>query len=209
MSQNTIITIGREFGSGGRELARRLSEELGFAYYDQEILKEIAQRTQLSESYVRAIVEKSPLTSDPIHVVRSFHPAVSPVMDQTNKVCQEQTAIIKELAEKSNCIIVGRCADYILRDYNILRIFVYSGMKEKIARCRAKSGDAESLSDKELEKQIKNIDKNRKKYYDFYTGQEWGDKRNYDIMLNTSNISIKLAAHEIAVMVKEFNKIKP
>ena len=203
MSQNTIITIGREFGSGGRELARRLSEELGFAYYDQEILKEIAQRTQLSESYVRAIVEKSPITSYPIHVVRSFHPAVSPVMDQTNKVCQEQTAIIKELAEKSNCIIVGRCAD------NILRIFVYSGMKEKIARCRAKSGDAESLSDKELEKQIKNIDKNRKKYYDFYTGQEWGDKRNYDIMLNTSNISIKLAAHEIAVMVKEFNKIKP
>lgn len=206
MSQNTIITIGREFGSGGRELARRLSEELGFAYYDQEILKEIAQRTQLSESYVRAIVEKSPITSYPIHVVRSFHPAVSPVMDQTNKVCQEQTAIIKELAEKSNCIIVGRCADYILRDYNILRIFVYSGMKEKIARCRAKSGDAESLSDKELEKQIKNIDKNRKKYYDFYTGQEWGDKRNYDLMINTSNISIKVAAHEIAVMIKEFRK---
>ena len=104
---NAIITIGREFGSGGRELARRLSEELGFAYYDQEILKEIAERTQLSESYVRAIVERSPVTSYPIHVVRSFHPAVSPVMDQTNKVCQEQTTIIKELAEKSDCIIVG------------------------------------------------------------------------------------------------------
>ena len=206
MSQNIIITIGREFGSGGRELARRLSEELGFAYYDQEILKEIAQRTQLSESYVRAIVEKSPITSYPIHEVRSFHPAVSPVMDQTNKVCQEQTAIIKELAEKSDCIIVGRCADYILREYNVLRIFVYSEMKEKIARCRAKSGDAESLSDKELEKQIKTIDKNRKRYYDFYTGQEWGDKRNYDLMINTSNISIKTAAHEIAVMVSDFKK---
>ena len=79
-------------------------------------------------------------------------------------------------------------------------------MKEKSGRCRAKSGDAESLSDKELEKQIKTIDKNRKKYYDFYTGQEWGDKRNYDLMTNTSNISIKTAAHEIAVMVKEFKK---
>lgn len=164
---NAIITIGREFGSGGRELARRLSEELGFAYYDQEILKEIAERTQLSESYVRAIVERSPVTSYPIHVVRSFHPAVSPVMDQTNKVCQEQTTIIKELAEKSDCIIVGRCADYILRDYKPLRIFVYSGMAEKIARCRQKSEDTKDLSDKELEKQIKNIDKNRKKYYDF------------------------------------------
>ena len=127
-------------------------------------------------------------------------------MDQTNKVCQEQTAKIKELAEKSDCIIVGRCADYILREYNVLRIFVYSEMKEKIARCRAKSGDAESLSDKELEKQIKTIDKNRKRYYDFYTGQEWGDKRNYDLMINTSNISIKTAAHEIAVMVSDFKK---
>ena len=203
---HALITIGRELGSGGRELARRLSEELGFAYYDQEILKEIAERTQLSESYVRAIVERSPVTSYPIHVVRSFHPAVSPVMDQTNKVCQEQTTIIKELAEKSDCIIVGRCADYILRDYKPLRIFVYSGMAEKIARCRQKSEDTKDLSDKELEKQIKNIDKNRKKYYDFYTGQEWGDKRNYDLMINTSNISIKVAAHEIAVMIKEFRK---
>ena len=203
---NAIITIGREFGSGGRELARRLSEELGFAYYDQEILKEIAERTQLSESYVRAIVERSPVTSYPIHVVRSFHPAVSPVMDQTNKVCQEQTTIIKELAEKSDCIIVGRCSDYSLGDYKPLRIFVYSGMAEKIARCRQKSEDTKDLSDKELEKQIKNIDKNRKKYYDFYTGQEWGDKRNYDLMINTSNISIKVAAHEIAVMIKEFRK---
>ena len=203
---NAIITIGREFGSGGRELARRLSEELGFAYYDQEILKEIAERTQLSESYVRAIVERSPVTSYPIHVVRSFHPAVSPVMDQTNKVCQEQTTIIKELAEKSDCIIVGRCADYILRDYKPLRLFVYSGLAERIARCRQKSEDTKDLSDKELEKQIKNIDKNRKKYYDFYTGQEWGDKRNYDLMINTSNISIKVAAHEIAVMIKEFRK---
>ena len=79
-------------------------------------------------------------------------------------------------------------------------------MAEKIARCRQKSEDTKDLSDKELEKQIKNIDKNRKKYYDFYTGQEWGDKRNYDLMINTSNISIKVAAHEIAVMIKEFRK---
>lgn len=203
---NNIITIGREFGSGGRELARRLAEELGYAYYDQEILREIASRTQLSESYVRAIVEHSPVTSYPIHVVRSFHPIMSPVMDQTNKVCQEQTAIIKELAEKSDCVIVGRCADYILRDSNPIRVFVYADMQEKIKRCREKSGDAESLSDKELEKQIKSIDKNRKKYYDFYTGQEWGNRRNYDLLINTTNIPIKLAAHDLAVLIKTIAK---
>lgn len=203
---NNIITIGREFGSGGRELARRLAEELGYAYYDQEILREIASRTQLSESYVRAIVEHSPVTSYPIHVVRSFHPIMSPVMDQTNKVCQEQTAIIKELAEKSDCVIVGRCADYILRDSDPIRVFVYADMQEKIKRCREKSGDAESLSDKELEKQIKSIDKNRKKYYDFYTGQEWGNRRNYDLLINTTNIPIKLAAHDLAVLIKTIAK---
>lgn len=200
---NKIITIGREFGSGGRELARRLSEELGFAYYDQEILREIAARTKLSESYVRAIVEHSPISSYPIHVVRSFHPVMSPIMDQTNKVCQEQTAIIKEMAEKSDCIIVGRCADYILRDFNPIRIFVYAEMKVKIKRCREKSTDAESLTDKELEKQIKSIDKNRKKYYDFYTGQEWGNRTNYDILLNTTNINLKDIAHEMAALIRE------
>ncbi len=199
---NRIITIGREFGSGGRELARRLSEELGYAYYDQEILREIASRTQLSESYVRAIVEHSPITSYPIHVVRSFHPVISPMMDQTNKVCQEQTAIIREMAEKSDCIIVGRCADYILRNFNPVRIFVYAEMSEKIRRCREKAGDAETLSDRELEKQIKSIDRNRKKYYDFYTGQEWGNRNNYDLLINTTNIPIRNAASELAALIR-------
>lgn len=199
---NKIITIGREFGSGGRELARRLSEELGFAYYDQEILREIAARTQLSESYVRAIVEHSPITSYPIHVVRSFHPVMSPMMDQTNKVCQEQTAIIKEMAEKSDCIIVGRCADYILRDFDPLRIFVYADMSEKIKRCREKAGDAETLTDRELEKQIKSIDRNRKKYYDFYTGQEWGNRNNYDLLINTTYIPIPSAVADLAALIR-------
>ncbi len=202
---NRIITIGREFGSGGRELARRLSEKLGYAYYDQEILREIASRTKLSESYVQAIVEHSPITSFPIHVVRSFHPVMSPMMDQTNKVCQEQTAIIREMAEKSDCIIVGRCADYILREFKPLRIFVFADMSEKILRCREKAGDADTLSDKELEKQIKSIDRNRKKYYDFYTGQEWGNRSNYDILINTTNIPIESAARELCGLIKSMN----
>ncbi|MBQ0071031.1 MAG: cytidylate kinase-like family protein [Spirochaetales bacterium] len=89
---NKIITIGREFGSGGREIAKRLADELGFAYYDQEIVTEIASRTQLSESYVRAVVEHSPVTSYPIHIVRSFHPAVlsNPGPDQQGVSGTEQ-----------------------------------------------------------------------------------------------------------------------
>ena len=113
---NRIITIGREFGSGGRELGRRLSELLQFAYYDQEIVSEIAKRTSMSEAYVQQIVEHKPLMSFPISIGRSFYAGVNPIEQQTQAIYVEQHRIIKELAEKSDCVIVGRCADYILRD---------------------------------------------------------------------------------------------
>ena len=113
---NRIITIGREFGSGGREFGRRLAEALGFAYYDQEIISEIAKRTSLSEQYVEAIVEHQPSFSFPIHIGRSFYPAVNPAFEQTMAVYQEQARINTQMAAKSNCVIVGRCADYILKE---------------------------------------------------------------------------------------------
>ena len=123
---NKIITIGREFGSGGREFGRRLSEQLGFAYYDQEIISEISKRTSLSEQYIQAIVEHRPSFSFPIHIGRSFYPSVSPAFEQTMTVYQEQAKILTEMAAKSDCVIVGRCADYILREY---RPFASSSMR--------------------------------------------------------------------------------
>src|SRR5699024_3367010 len=98
---NRIITIGREFGSGGRELGRRLSELLQFAYYDQEIVSEIAKRTSMSEAYVQQIVEHKPLMSFPISIGRSFYAGVNPIEQQTQAIYVEQHRIIKELAEKS------------------------------------------------------------------------------------------------------------
>ena len=188
---NKIITIGREIGSGGRELGRRLSEELGIAYYDQEIISEIAKRTSLSEQYVQAISEKRPSFSYPIHIQHSFYPGVNPVFEHSLSVYKEQSQIIKEAAEKSDCIIVGRCADYILKDYNPLRLFVYADMDSKIKRCREKAPEGEHLSDKELKQQIKGIDKRRAKYYEFYTEHTWGDKLNYDLCINTTQTVIK------------------
>lgn len=108
---NRIITISREFGSGGRELGRRLSEKLGFAYYDQEIIQEIARRTSLSEQYVQAIVEYRPAFSYPIHIGHSFYPVSNQPFEQTVSIYQEQMEIIQEMAAKSSCVIVGRCAD--------------------------------------------------------------------------------------------------
>lgn len=188
---NRIITIGREFGSGERELGRRLSEELGFAYYDQEIISEIAQRTEMSEQYVQSIVEHQPLFSFPIHIGRSFYPAPTPVFDQSMSVYQEQARIITEMAQKSDCVIVGRCGDYILKEYEPFRMFVYADMESKMKRCRQKASEEEKMSDKELKQHILGIDKKRAKYYEFYTGHKWGDKLNFDLCINTSRTVIK------------------
>lgn len=198
---NRIITIGREFGSGGRELGRRLSEELGFAYYDQEIISEIARRTEMSEQYVQSIVEHKPSFSFPIHIGRSFYPAPAPVFDQSMSVYQEQARIITEMAHKSDCVIVGRCGDYILKEYEPFRMFVYADMEIKMKRCREKASEEEKMTDKELKQHILGIDKKRAKYYEFYTGHKWGDKLNFDLCINTSRTVIKEIVPAVARLI--------
>lgn len=198
---NHIITIGREFGSGGRELGRRLSELLGIAYYDQEIVSEIAKRTSMSEQYVQQILEGRFQTSFSIHVGHSFYPSVNPVAEQNNAVFLEQSRILKEMAARSGCVIVGRCADYILRDLRPFRCFVYADMASKMARCRTKAPEQEQLSDRELKKHILDVDKHRSSYYEFYTGQKWGAPLNYDLCINTTQVPVKDIA---AVLAKLF-----
>ena len=187
---NKIITVGREFGSGGRELARRIAEVLGFSYYDRQIITEIAKRTSLSENYVQNIAEHKPVIPFPINTGRTFW-AVIP--DYGQDVQKEQHSIIRELATKSNCVIVGRGADYVLRDEKPFRIFVYSDDDAKLKRCRENSSDdyakGEAMTDKELAKRIGQINDARAGYYEFYTGQKWGDKANYDLCVNTSGCS--------------------
>ena len=198
---NRIITIGREFGSGGRELGRRLSEALGIAYYDQEIVSEIARRTEMSEQYVQSIVENRPSFSFPIHIGRSFCPMPSPALEQSLAVYQEQSRIIMEMAQKSDCVIVGRCGDYILRDFEPFRIFVYADLESRMERCRAKAPEDEKMTDRELKQHILGIDRKRAKYYEFYTGHKWGDRLNYDLCINTSGITPKEAAAELAIIL--------
>lgn len=192
-----IITIGREFGSGGRELGKRIAEELNIAYYDKEIMQEISKKTSLAEEYLNQIIEKKPITYYPITVGHTFGTYDNNIVRTQASIYAEQSNVIKELAEKSDCVIVGRCADYILKDQNPFRIFVYSNIDSKIRRCKEKGEVDNSLNDKKLSKVIKNIDKQRAKYYEFYTGQVWGDKNNYDICINTSNKTIKEIVSEI------------
>ena len=193
-----IITIGREFGSGGRELGRRLSEELGIAYYDQEIITEIAKRTDMSEEYVRQMSESRPAVSFPIHVRHSFYPTSNTTVQQSVTIFGEQHKLIKELAQKSDCVIVGRCADYVLRDERPFRIFVYADMPSKVKRCNERKSADEDMTEAQMIKKMKEIDKNRAKYYEFFSEHRWGAKENYDLMVNTSYADLKLLGKAIA-----------
>ncbi len=199
---NKIITIGREFGSGGRELGRRLARELGFDYYDKEILTEIAKHTSLSEEYVQQVVENQPRQLFPITVGRSFLYVDTQPLQQASTVFQAQQEIIREMAERSDCVIVGRCADYILRDKKPFRIFVYADMQSRIDRCRSRAAEGENMTDKEYKQQITSMDKSRARYYDFYTDMKWGDKLNYELCINTTNQDIPTLVEFLARIFK-------
>lgn len=197
-----IVTISREFGSGGRELGKRLAEILGIAYYDNEIIKVVAQRSGLAKEYVNSIVEKRPITYYPITICRTFNGAINPQLDLNMKIYAEQSSIIRELASISDCLIIGRCSDYILREYHPFNIFVYADMDSRLLRCRQKAPEGERLSDSEMKGNILQINKDRASYYKFFTEQKWGEKENYTLCINTSDMEIKDIALPIAEMLK-------
>lgn len=200
---NKIITIGREFGSGGRELGRRLAEELNYEYYDKEIISEIAKHTALSEEYVQQIIERQPHHLYPITIGHSIGFVDNYQIKQLQQVYQAQCEIMKQLAEKSNCVIVGRCADYILRDYNPYKIFVYASLDSRINRCiKRDEANTSKMTPKQIKKSILKIDKDRARYYDFYANQTWGDKNNYDLCINTTNANIKEVVQVISKLFK-------
>lgn len=193
-----IITVSREFGSGGREIAKRLSDVLGINYYDREIITEIAKRADLDEGYVAHSLEKGIVPTVPIHFACAFSHISAP--DPTVGLITAQNNIIHEIAEKGDCIIVGRAADVLLEKYRPFRIFVYADMASKVARCRGRAKDNANLSDREIERKIRQIDKGRATCYNMISSTNWGDKRSYDLCVNTTNTDIK----QITPMIAEY-----
>lgn len=183
-----VITISREFGSGGRELGRKLAEELKIGYYDSEILVQLVERTSFTERYIQEMEDNPPYPIFPITIGKTFLHTNDVNFQQAQTVFKAQSRIIRELADKADCVIVGRCADYVLREYHPYRFFVYADVESKIKRCRERES---GLSEEEIVRQLKRIDKSRSKYYAYHTDQQWGDKLNYDLCVNTSNTDIQ------------------
>ncbi len=196
-----IITISREFGSGGRELGKRMADILGFSYYDKEIIAAISKERKWDEEYIDNILTKSTLRTYPITIGRTFS---YPVWTQQSEIqiMVAQQRVIKALAQKGNCIVMGQGSDWILREYEPFNLFVYADMSAKIKRCKERSPKDEHFTDKELKKKIIQVDAGRAKRYEILTSSDWGRKENYHLCVNTTGIQIKTLAPQIAEYIK-------
>lgn len=194
-----LITIGREFGSGGRELGVRLAAELGIKYYDKEILRKMAEDTAFSEEYISRTVETRQSLLLPITIGHSINVTSDYHIMQMQELYRAQTNTIRELAEDGDCVIIGRCADYILRDMKPCRIFVFADIESRVQRCMERRTENEqSMTEQEMRRRILAIDKERAGYYSDFTFQKWGDKKNYDLCINTTELNIKECAQGLA-----------
>lgn len=199
-----IITISREFGSGGREVGKRLADALGYAYYDREILTALAQATEMDADYLERILERG--AANALYPV-AFGRTLSQMPYLSNlsaSLLAKQTGLIRTIAEKGNCVIVGRNADIVLAGKNPLRLFVYAEMQSRINRCKKRESENTGRSDRDYEKQIKEVDKYRAQNHNFLCTYRWGNMRGYDLCLNTSYLEIKKMIPAIAQYANEW-----
>lgn len=195
---NKIVTVSREFGSGGRELAKRLADILELKYIDQEIIEAIAKDTSLDEKYLSDKLD----SGLPISFGRSF--ANISRMSNSAMLIAKQHQIIKDIAVKNDCVIVGRGADAVLSNLQPYRIFVYADMQSKLDRCKSRREEGDTMQDKDIIREIKRIDKSRKSTHELYSSYAWGDKAGYNLCVNTTGVVIKDIAPMIAELIKVY-----
>ena len=177
-----IITISREFGSGGRFIGEEVAKKLGIAYYDKNIINEIAEKTGLSQEYVQKNAELSPKKGLFAYAFAGRDITGKSVEDM---VYEAQRKVILKLADKESCVIIGRNADYILKDRDdVLNVFIHGDMPEKIQRIT----DLYNVEKQKAVKMMEDTDKRRKTNYNFYTDQNWGKASNYTLCLNSSQL---------------------
>ena len=177
-----IITISREFGSGGRFIGEEVAKKLGIAYYDREIIGQIAEQSGLSPEYIQENAELSPKKGLFAYAFSGRDITGKSVEDM---VYESQRKVILEIAEKESCVIIGRNADFILRDRNdVLNVFIQGDMPEKTQRIT----HLYNVAEKEAVKMMADTDKRRMTNYNFYTEQKWGKASNYTLCLNSSQI---------------------
>lgn len=193
-----VITISREFGSGGREIGFRLAEKLGIPYYDKEIIAIAAEDNNIAEEVFHAndevIGSKERINHDYVSV-NPFSPLYEvPVSDQLFML---QSQIIRKLEQEGPCVLIGRCSDIIVED--AFRVFICAGMKKRIERMQRLEPNETA---RKLEARMREIDRKRRDYYQYYSGNEWGNPRNYDLSLNSGRLGIEKCVEMIAACLE-------
>ena len=193
-----IIAIGRQYGSGGREIGRRVANRLGIAFYDNELITLAAEQANMDPAVAARSEERatSGFLFSPSAMAHGVSPSLTiPNTPLTDRIFIAQTEVIRSLAAKEDCVIIGRCADYVLRDEpGLLSVFVYADTETRVKRCGLYYG----LNESEARKAIRRIDRSRADYYNFFTGQKWGDPLSYDLAIDCGRFGAQGCADIIA-----------
>ena len=206
-NQNLVITIGRQYGSGGRIVGKALAQELGIHFYDEEILTITSEKSAVGEVFFRLSDEKA--GNNLLYKIVSGlkpqlgKPSTEGDIVKPNNLFRFQSEVIRQLAAQESCIIAGRCGDYILSQEKIpglVKIFVYADVPALIQRTM----EVDKVDEKEAARRVKKINRERKEYYRYYTGADWEDWNNYDLIINTSNFDLE----QTAKLIKEYLKLK-
>ena len=189
-----IITIGRQFGSGGREIGEKVAERLGYAFYDKEILNMASEDSGFSASAMQHYDEKP--AGSLIYSLYMTGAATGDSLPLNQQLAFAQFNVIRKVAQADNCVIVGRCADYVLREkQNLLTVFLHAPMEYRVAQVMARQSiDSASLAEKTIRKQ----DKARSDYYNFFTHKKWGDSSSSMLSIDTSKLGVDGVAAAIA-----------
>ena len=196
-----IITISREFGSGGRTVGKLVAKQLGVPYYDKELVKQVALKTGFNEKYIEQVGEDSREKSWLGHLFSaSGMPGVMNGLSADDFLWTIQYQVILDLAEQGPCVIVGRCSDYILRDRpDAFHVFVHAAIPARAERIVRLYGESENSPEKRLEDK----DKRRRLHYKHYTGREWGRSQNYHLCLDSGVLGVERCVDLVAGLVKE------
>ena len=205
MSKKLIITIARQYGSGGREIGEHVAELLGIPIFDKELITDAAAKGSLNEEIIKKADESAAnsllytlaMGSNILGTTMHF----GYKMPLNDKLFILQSEVIKEYAKEGSCVIIGRCADYVLRDEtNILRLFIYGDLDHRQARVLERHPELKSSQVIDV---INKTDKRRSSYYNFYTGNKWGKYDNYDMAINSSTLGIEGTAQIIAASARK------
>ncbi len=191
--RNIVITIAREYGSGGRYIGKLVAEKLGIKLYDKEFVKKVAEETGLSEEFIKNNEQKREALAD---LNNGYYFG----LNNADELFLKESEIIKNTAEKESCVIVGRCADFILNDRkDVTKVFIYSNMENKVKRATEFYG----LDKAKAEKEITRINKLRANHYKHYTEKEWNNPNNYDICINSDTLGVEKSADLICEIVNK------